>query len=258
MRKIPPFVTDARLIFHRASSAWLRGKHALDSLFFPWNCPGCSRILPSPEVVCEPCAQSLPRIRAPHCRRCGAPFPVFWRVKVCPECRDRKSPLTALRSCYYYEGLVRKMVRDAKYRRSARILRYFAGELYLQARNEFPAGIQAVTPVPLHRRREWNRTYNQSELLARDLGRWWNIPVWKGLRRVEWTPPQSGLSGAARRRNLKHAFAVLDSRIPRSVLLIDDVVTTGATLEACARALRRAGIRRVYAVTIARAVKKKV
>jgi ComF family protein len=166
-----------------------------------------------------------------------------------------RPPFTALRSCFLYEGLVRQMIRDAKYRRTARYLRYFSGEMYLLARSEFPSRIGAVAPVPLHRARLWDRTYNQSELMARHLSAWWGRPLWNGLRRIRSTRAQSGLSGRARRRNLQQAFAVVTARVPRTVLLVDDVVTTGATLEACARALRSAGVRRIYAITIARAVK---
>ena len=254
MRKPPPSFTDLDFLLHRAATLLLRGKRALDSLFFPRTCPGCAVALPYPDCICRQCSDALPRIRAPFCRRCGAPFPDFWRVTVCAECRMARPPLTRLRSCFLYEGLVRQMIREAKYRHAARMLRYFSGELYVRARSEFPARVRAIVPVPLHHEREWTRTYNQSFLMAHDLSLWWNRPLWTGLRRVRRTPPQSGLSGLARRRNLKNAFAVTGPA-PRSVLLVDDVVTTGATLEACARMLRSAGARRVYAITIARAVK---
>lgn len=255
MLKTPPARSDIRRFLHHAAGALISGKRALDSLLFPFKCPGCSDILPYPEALCECCCLKLARIRKPFCKRCGGPFPEFWRVKICPECRITPTPLTRVRSCFLYEGLVRDMIREAKYRRSARFLRYFAGEMYVLARAEYPSKISAVIPVPLHRARQWDRTYNQAELMARDISRWWGIPLWKGLRRVRRTPPQSGLSGRARRRNLQNAFAVIEGSVPKNVLLLDDVVTTGATLETCARTLRRKGVRRVYAITIARAVK---
>lgn len=257
MRKTPPSFTELDRLVHRAATLLLHGKRALDALLFPRSCPGCCAFLPYPESICQACADALPRIRDPYCRRCGAPFPGFWRVKVCPACRMSPPPLTRLRSCFLYEGLVRQMIREAKYRRTARLLRYFSGEMYVRARAEFPPRIRAIVPVPLHPEREWTRTYNQSNLMARDLSRWWNRPLWTGLRRVRRTPPQSGLSGLARRRNLRDAFRITNAPVPRSVLLVDDVVTTGATLETCARILRRAGARRVYGITIARAVKLK-
>lgn len=255
MLKIPPETSDIRLVLHYAGKALLRAKRALDSVFFPFRCSGCGESVPYPEALCENCSRALPRINAPYCRACGTPFPGFWKVTICPGCRQAKLPLTRLRSCFLYEGMVRQMIRDAKYRRCARYLRFFAAEMYLLARSEFPSHIGAIVPVPLHKQRQWDRTYNQSELMARDLARWWQIPMWTGLKRIRRTPAQSGLSGRARRRNLKEAFAVTTLERPKSVLLVDDVVTTGATLETCARVLRRSGIRRVYAITIARAVR---
>ena len=148
------------------------------------------------------------------------------------------------------------MIRDAKYRRQGRYLRFFGEELYPIARAEFPM-VDAVAPIPLHRDRHWERTFNQAERLTEELGRIWGISVLSCLVKVKRTIPQSSLSGPARRKNLKDAFQWRGNGIiPKSVLLVDDVITTGATLEQCARTLRRAGVRAVYGLTIARAVKK--
>ena len=212
--------------------------------------------MPYPEVICGACATSLKRIEAPMCSKCGAPFPTHWLVEVCPECRMHVSSITRIRSVYYYENLIQGMIVEVKYARRARYLRYLAKELATTVRTSFPSSIQAIVPVPLHRQRQWERTFNQAELLANQMSRFLNIPVWKTLQKHSKTPPQSLLSGTARRANLKGAFRCINDKIPRrSVLLIDDVITTGATLEECARVLRRsAGVKRVYAITIARAV----
>ena len=254
MKKRPPIPCSLASFFHRAAASLRQCRTAVESLLFPWSCPGCADPVPYPDVICAPCASGLPRIQAPLCKRCGSPIPELWRVRVCPDCRATRSPLSRVRSCYLYEGLVRQMIRDAKFHRHARLLRRFSGDMYVLSRAEFPSRIEAVVPVPLHREREWERTFNQAELMARDLSLWWGIPLWTGLWRIQRTPAQSGLSGAARRRNLKDAFVVPRDGVPGTILLVDDVITTGATLEACARALRRKGARRVYAVTIARAV----
>jgi ComF family protein len=164
-------------------------------------------------------------------------------------------PLRRIYSLYYYEGVVREMIREAKYHRTGRSLIYFAEEMFLHARIEFPR-VKALVPVPLHKDREWERSFNQAAFLAQELSRLWGIPVWNCLRKNKATLPQSALSGQARRKNLKGAFLCKSSEAPpKSVLLIDDVTTTGATLEECARVLRRAGVRSVYGLTIARAVK---
>ncbi len=210
-----------------------------------------------PAAVCEDCVRGLKRIEKPFCLRCGDPFPEHWRVQICPDCRTRRRPITRIRSVFAYEGLVRQMIRDAKYGRKARPLRYFGEELFLFSQAELTAPIDAIVPVPLHRMREWERTFNQAELLSREVSRLKGLPLWQPLRKIRPTPPQSLLSGAARRANLTGSFRYTGNvSTPKSVLLVDDVVTTGATLEECARVLRSAGVRRVYALTVARAVQK--
>jgi ComF family protein len=128
--------------------------------------------------------------------------------------------------------------------------------MFVYLRTSFPERVEAIVPVPLHRMRAWERTFNQAELLARHVSRLLGVPVWKALRKPKSTASQSSLSGIARRANLKGAFVLKkDGRRRHSVLLIDDVVTTGATLQECARVLRKsAGVKKVYALTVARAV----
>lgn len=209
-----------------------------------------------PEALCDSCAASLKKIAVPYCRRCGNPFPEHWKVFICGECQLEKPSLTRIRSVYYYEDLVRDLVHEAKFARKARVLRFFAEKMYVLARNEFPATVQALVPVPLHRSREWERTFNQAERIAVEMGRYWGLPVCRVLRKAQKTLPQSSLQEGARRRNLQGAFVCKPmTKVPRSVVLIDDVLTTGATLRECARTLRKAGARRVYGITVARAVK---
>ena len=165
-----------------------------------------------------------------------------------------KSFLRRIRSAFEYEGAVRQMIRDAKYSGRARVLRFFAEKLLPVAFTEFPR-IDAIVPVPLHRNREWDRHFNQAELIARDLSLYSGIPAWNALRKIKPTMPQSSLKGSARRRNLRGAFDAINvATVPYTVLLIDDVITTGATLEECARVLRASGVHRVFALTVARAV----
>lgn len=184
-------------------------------------------------------------------------MPAHWKVEQCPECRAGRSPVTRTRSVYYYEGLVRQMIREVKYRRRPRYLHFFAGTLYPMICAEFPRSIQALIPVPLHLDREWDRRFNQAELMCRNVSRLSGIPVVNALHKHIKTMPQSSLSGVARRKNLRNVFECrFRGEAPKAVLLMDDVVTTGTTLIRCAAALRRAGVRKVYAATIARAVKR--
>ena len=188
------------------------------------------------------------------CRVCGSPFPENWLVKVCPECKLNRPGLTRIRSAFFYEGPVMQMVRDMKFRRQARYARYFSEEMYRVLLQHIPARVAAIVPVPLHRSREWERTFDQTRLIAAHLHKLSGIPLFPVLIRRTNTPPQSSLSGAARRRNLQNAFQIKKGRdFPPNVLLVDDVVTTGATLEACAAVLKKAGVRKVYGLTVARA-----
>lgn len=254
MKKRPPFIFP--LDPDRITFSYRRIHQAVFSLIFPWACPGCQRLVPYPEPICNECAIRLKRILSPFCKKCGLPLPEHWQVQVCPECRTQKSALSMIRSVYYYEQLIQQMILEVKYARRARYLRYLSKELFRHVRMYFPASFEAIVPVPLHREREWERTFNQAELMADQLSRLLGVPVWKALQKPKKTPPQSSLSGTARRCNLKGAFECKPGKIScRSVLLIDDVITTGATLQECARMLRKsAGVRKVYAITIARAV----
>ena len=127
------------------------------------------------------------------------------------------------------------------------------GELLAQALPR-ESGFDAIVPMPLHWRKRWQRGFNQSELLAREIGRRWNLPVRALVRRKRSTVPQAGLTSAQRRKNVEGAFKAGKGAPLKGMrlLLIDDVLTTGATASACARALKRAGAARVTFLALAR------
>lgn len=228
-------------------------RNALYSTLFAWSCPRCSALLPYPQVLCEACTRFPETIEPPFCNLCGIPFPAHWSVKVCPDCKTKRLPLTQIRSAYRYEGLVQDMIHSAKYGGKARMLRFFAERLFEIVSAELPHSIRAIVPVPLHRFREWDRKWNQAAFLANEIGRLSGFPVLLALKKSQTTRTQSSLSGTARRANLRDAFECV-AAVPKTVLLVDDVITTGATLSECAIVLRKAGARRVYAVTVARTV----
>jgi ComF family protein len=152
-----------------------------------------------------------------------------------------------------YEGTLRELIHLYKYGRIQTLSQPLAG--FLASALPLDERFDAVTPVPLHWRKRWQRGFNQSELLARAIARRRGIPMVGALRRARSTQTQAGLSNTERRRNVAAAFQCrrasqkLDGR---RVLLIDDVMTTGSTAAACARALRRAGAARVVLATVAR------
>jgi ComF family protein len=223
----------------------------LFDLLFPQCCVGCQR---EGELLCCACSSAAPRLQPPLCQHCG--LPMANGSSLCRDCCTHPLKLDGLRSVFYFEGVIRQSVHDLKYsnlRALAMPLAQLMGE-YLET-VPFPGEI--LVPVPLHRRRLKERGYNQSALLAHELGRLVNLPVLEGsLVRLRDTPPQARTTSAEeRRRNMADAFTCADLRLKeKEVILIDDVATTGATLEAAAEALRKAGTSSVWALTLAREI----
>jgi len=151
-----------------------------------------------------------------------------------------------------YEFPVDAAIRALKFRRRLEYVPAFA-RLLCEASEALPRGIDAVVPVPLHWRRRWRRGFNQALEIGRPVARHLGVPIVHNVSRRRATPPQSGLNAAERARNLRDAFLVRGSLPYDHVLIVDDVITTGTTAGQLARALRRAGIRKVSALAIARA-----
>lgn len=199
--------------------------------------------------LCEGCRGSLPRIVPPLCERCGAP--TAWPVRRCAECSGRRLAFSHARAAVGYDERVRALVAAWK-ERGLRRLGLAATELTLETLERPRA--DAVTFVPADRDRRLKRGYSTAETLARNLAEAWELPVLRALGRTRAIAPQRGLALAARRRNVAGAFAAR-ADLPRRVLLVDDVYTTGSTANAAASALRRAGAREVVVVTFARAIR---
>jgi competence protein ComFC len=223
------------------------GRGTVD-LLFPPRCAVCGRGGP---FLCDECASSLPRALPPRCSRCWRPIAAG---EPCLDCESRASPLDSVRSAFLYLGPVRDLVHALKYDGQTALagpmIRLMEAEVHRQG-----SGVALVVPVPLFGRRRRSRGYNQSALLAREIGKLLAVPVAEGaLLRMRNTPPQVRIASAGERRsNVQGAFACRDARVAgRSVLLVDDVTTTGATLEACATTLNAAGASSVRALTFAR------
>jgi ComF family protein len=224
------------------------------------SCAACDAALARPlrSPVCPGCWRALPIITPPTCVRCGDAL-ASWRTSgpVCARCRRHEPAFLIARSAGRYDGPLRALVHAFKFH-GRRTLARPLGALMRDAGRDLLMGADAVVPVPLHPWRAFTRGFNQADDLARELG----LPVWRALRRVRHGPPQSALPAARRHANVRAAFALgrcaalAGARQPtgrhRSVVLIDDVMTTGATLDACARVLRAAGVRQVAALTLAR------
>jgi ComF family protein len=214
-------------------------------LVLPPRCAGCGE---RESWLCPSCASGLPRVDGPRCRVCAAGLTAD--VSLCPDCYRDPPPLERVVAAFRHEGLARRLVLDLKYRRH----RHLAGPLGALLAAAAPTGVDAVVPVPLHPLRRRERGFNQSELLALEVGRRLDRPLAAdALRRTRDTPRQTGLSPRERLANVRGAFAAGARLDGRRLLLVDDVCTTGATLYACAGALRRAGASAVVAAVVTRA-----
>ena len=239
-------------------AALLHFVHAARDLIFPPMCLVCKTRLPATEplLFCHACIHDIKPLHEPLCPVCGKPFPsAAGGSHHCSACLKSPPFFHKARGLLYYTEAVAKLVHALKYQRSTIGLFTFhqIKEQLVQLQDLGQADV--ILPVPLHATRLRQRGYNQSLLIAKHL-----FPQQRHkialdiLVRTANSAPQTTLSGKARRRNLKGAFKVLKPQAvsKKTVLLVDDVFTTGTTLNECARTLRKAGADRVTALTLAR------
>ena len=234
----------------------------LTDLLYPPACLLCHAPRPSAgsprgaAVICRGCAARLMPSGPPVCARCGVGVPgAFDAVMECRACRRRPPAFDAARSPWAYTDAAREAVHRFKYRRRWRLGRWLASEMASAAAAAFPVEeVSAVLPVPQHwltrRLRGFHGAGRLADAVARSLGK---PCLTSALRCRRWTATQSRLPWRARVRNVRGAFAATERLVRgRSILLVDDVLTSGATADACARALKAAGARRVFVLAAAR------
>ena len=222
-------------------------KRAALDLVFPRWCLGCGR---EGGYICGTCRLALPAIDPPVCVRCGRPFS---SGMVCSSCPVGEMYIDGIRSPFLFDGVVRRAIHELKYNNLRDLASTLAGMLH-EYITQSPVPGEVLAPVPLHPRRLRERGYNQSALVAGELGRLMGMPVVEEcLVRSGQAPPQVRSAGAEeRRRNVAAAFACRDHRLAgKKVILIDDVSTSGATLNACARVLKSVGADSVWGLVIA-------
>jgi ComF family protein len=246
-------------LFSRVPRALLRvGRGTLD-LLLPPQCLTCDAAVDEPGRLCAECFRETSFVGEPCCFACGVPFSRPGAVgpeRLCRVCLLQAPPWGRARAALRYDAQARRIVLPLKYADRVDLARPLAA-LMARAGAVLLREAEVLVPVPLHRRRLLSRRYNQAALLARALGRASGLPVAvDALRRVTATAPLGEMSAAARLRTVSGAFAMRPGRAAavagRRVLLIDDVLTSGATCGACATVLRAAGAASVDVLVAAR------
>ncbi len=228
--------------FARASERYRR---ALLDLLFPPRCVVCRRV---GEWFCPRCRAAIELIPPPICERCGRPL----HRTDCPYCRHNPPQIDGLRAVAFFEGGLRQAIHTFKYQHRPELAAPLGAMLadYLM---DHPLPVDTIIPVPLHVERERMRGFNQSALLAQELALRTNLRLWYNVvERIRYTQPQIELDLQQRRENVREAFMANPQAIGARILLIDDVCTTGATMEACSVALKQRGACMVWGLSLAR------
>lgn len=235
-----------RASFAHAATVAARWRVELLDLFFPQRCVGCHR---PGHALCPDCIGHIHPIPPPTCLHCGRPL--MTATGPCT-CRMRVWHLEGIRAATLHDGIARDAIHGIKYD-SRRDLATPLASLLRRALVDVPFHFDLITAVPLHPTRERERGYNQAELLARSLAAQTGSQYRPGMERFRATADQIGLSVAERHANVHAAFRADPVAFQRQrVLLIDDVCTTGATMEACAQALHAAGAKAVFGLAVTR------
>jgi ComF family protein len=220
----------------------------------PPRCGGCGLIVDDVDSFCTDCWRKLEFLQG-GCERCGLPLKGT-DAETCGACLAQPPRLDRIRAAVAYGDISRSIALRLKYGRKTALGRTMARYMRPLV-GDFPANCILV-PVPLHRRRLWSRGFNQSAIVAREISRRTGIPVAvDALRRTRSTPPLKGMGMRQRRRTVAGAFQAIEPARLRgqTVILIDDVMTTGSTGNACARVLKRAGAERVDLISWARVIR---
>lgn len=221
-------------------------------LIYPQRCPICHDIVePGYEMVCGSCLKELPLVCEPKCRKCGKPVPEG--ETLCHDCTVIAHDFTEGMGIFLYDEVMRRSMYKFKYLGRREYGRFYGAAAWIYGKEKLRSWKpQAIVPIPVHVSRKRKRGYNQAEVIALVLGHYMNIPVaGDALIRCTKTVAQKELSMEERRRNLEHAFAVTGISFPwKRILLVDDIYTTGSTMDSAAKVLKSYGIEEIYCLSI--------
>lgn len=229
-----------------------RGLTKIVDLLFPLRCPVCDGIVPAGEgKACKECRKKIRYISEPRCLKCGSQLNDAAKI-FCTACERTPHIFDKGIALYDYQSMRRSIYRF-KYKKRCEYAAFYAEEIYRHLKDEILSmEADAIIPIPLHKSKQKSRGYNQAELVAAQLSRLTGIPLEKNLvKRIRKTVPQKQLDVHGRQNNLKKAFIIKPNVVKlNKTILIDDIYTTGSTMDAVAKALKRHGVDTVYFITL--------
>ena len=227
-------------------------KEALASIVFPPRCPVCDEVIHVGKDTCDDCRKKVVCIGEPVCKKCGKPLE-NQRREYCSDCARKQHYFFQGKAVFVYQGEIRQSMYRFKYNNKREYASYYAKEAariyggWIRRKQ-----IEAIVPVPMYRWKEKGRGYNQATVFAAALGERMRLPVEKRMvKRIRNTTPQKELNDVERKANLKKAFQLVPDIVKyKKILIVDDIYTTGSTIDAVAEVLLQAGVDEIYFLCI--------
>ena len=233
------------------TARWMRGFRNFPDILYPRCCPLCHRVLKDPSrLVCPQCAREIRPVSGPRCFKCGKP--VREEEELCPDCRKVPRAFEQGRGIFLYDDRMKDSLMKYKYFGRREYGRFYAKAMCLYAGKELERWKpDIIVPVPLHWKKQRMRGFNQAAFLAEQISKQTGIPADCTLvKKTKKTKSQKKLDAAQRRNNLKEAFQVREEVNGKKILVVDDVYTTGSTMDAMASCLRVKGADKVWFLTL--------
>ena len=220
---------------------------------YPRRCPVCDRVSPYGTRICPACRGALTPVSQNCCVKCGKPLR-RGQIEYCGDCKEREHAYFMGRAAYIYQGEIRASIYRMKYGGRREYAEFYGKQMWMLLGDFIKAtGAEALIPVPLSSKKMAKRGYNQAQCLAKALSKEAGIPVLDDLVvRIRDTAPQKQLDESERQKKKKKAFKIGRNDVELKItIIIDDIYTTGSTIDAVARVLKKAGVRRIYFVALA-------
>ncbi len=225
---------------------------AIINSIFPKTCPVCDKVIAHDEYICRKCVPKIHYIGEPKCKKCGKQLSNK-EIEYCNDCSKKKHFYNNGLAVFLYDDIISKSIYRFKYHNRRTYAQFYGKAIADNNGSQIKQwGAQVIVPIPIHEKKLIKRGYNQAELIARELGRNIGIKVdEKILVRVINTKPQKEMNKADRKKNLENAFKIATNVVEyKKVILVDDIYTTGSTIDECTLALKAAGVEQVYFVSL--------